>query len=102
MVPERYAGKLARARDDRSALSGAVSRKRRCLELGGIPEGIRLQSGTADGERERVSRVVIGLGSGQPRSAAPRKSQAQVSAEKERREPGAPFEIPHVAITPPP
>ena len=58
LVPERYAGKLARARIDRSALAGTVPGEWRGLELDGIPEGLRLQGRSADGERERLPRVV--------------------------------------------
>ena len=48
----------AHASADRSALAGEISRGRRGSEHAGIPEGMGLQGGPADGDRERLPRVV--------------------------------------------
>ena len=55
------------ARADRSPLAGPLPRERRRLEHAGVPAGLRLPRGLADGARERLP----GLVSGEPSRGRP-------------------------------
>src|ERR1019366_10712323 len=58
LVPEPAARGGADARHRRPALAGARARQRRRVEHAGIPDGVLVQGGVADGESEHVPRLV--------------------------------------------